>query len=140
MSTELAQAKASIDRADIRRLVDRFYSRIRADDRLGPIFAAHVGTAQEDWDPHIAKIEAFWANVMLNERAYRGNPMLAHQGISEMEGADFAIWLDLFARTATDVLPAEKAAIFDTLARRIGRSLKMGIERVAAGGPPNLSA
>ncbi len=140
MTTGLREAKAGITRDDIHRLVDAFYARIRADDRLGPIFATHVGTTGEDWAPHMAKIEAFWANVMLNERAYHGNPMLVHSAMPEIVGEDFAIWLDLFTLTATDTLPPEKAVVFDTLARRIGRSLKMGVERTAPHQPPNLSA
>ena len=50
----------------------------------------------------------------------------------------FAIWLDLFEAAAREVLPAEKAVAFDTLARRIGRSLSMGIEQMQGGPVPFL--
>ena len=131
-------APADVTRDDIRLLVDAFYRRIRADDRLGPIFAAHVGEEDAQWEPHLAKIEAFWSNVVLREHRYRGNPLAVHQGVREIRDEDFARWLDLFADTARRVLSPAKAEVFETYARRIGRSLQMGLRRVRDDGIPNL--
>jgi len=65
---------------------------------------------------------------MLRERAYKGNPLQVHLGIPEIEESDFARWLDLFEDTARLELGDQKADVFNTLARRIGRSLWMGID------------
>ncbi|MEX2518234.1 MAG: group III truncated hemoglobin [Paracoccaceae bacterium] len=137
--SEVRPGKAGITRADIRRLIGPFYARIRADARLGPIFDARIGGGDGDWAPHLAKIEDFWANVMLHERAYRGNPMQVHMAMPEIRGADFEIWLGIFEETAHDVLPAPKAATFSMLARRIGASLRMGLEQARSDGPPRLT-
>ena len=137
--TDLRPAKAGITRADIENVVSAFYTKVRAHPRLGPIFARQIGTEDAQWAPHLAKIRSFWANVMLHERAYSGNPMQVHMGIPDILPGDFAIWLDLFQNTAAARLPAEKAETFDVMARRIGRSLKMGLERSRGDGPPILT-
>ena len=134
--TEIRQPKAGITPDDIALIVDAFYTRVRRHPRLGPIFARHVGTEDSDWVPHMAKIRNFWANVMLGARTYHGNPMQVHSAIPEIEGTDFAIWLDLFEDTIRSHLPVEKAETFNVLARRIGRSLQMGLERSSATQPP----
>ena len=49
------KARTGIDEAMIQRLVHGFYSRIRIDPVLGPIFAARI----KEWDPHLARMCAF---------------------------------------------------------------------------------
>lgn len=120
--------KAGITRDDIARLVGAFYPRVRQDARLGPIFEGRIGLSDAEWAKHMATISDFWANVMLKERAYQGNPLQIHVAIPEIEESDFARWLDLFEDTARRELAAEKADVFNILARRIGRSLWMGID------------
>lgn len=126
-------------RADIEKLLPHFYASVRQNDRLGPIFHRHIGGDDADWAPHLAKIGDFWANVMLKERAYQGNPMQVHLCIPEIRPEDFDVWLGLFDQAANDVLSAEKATAFSILAHRIGRSLAMGIAQAHSDGPPRLS-
>jgi len=132
--------KHGITHADIRCLVARFYDEARRHPRLGPIFHAHVGEDDDAWSAHLSKIENFWANVMLKERTYDGNPMQVHMAIGQLRATDFDIWLGLFHETAAEVLPQEKAKAFIILSDRIGQSLAMGIERVRANGVPRLTA
>jgi hemoglobin len=120
--------RAGISQDDIAQLVGAFYPRVRADTRLGPIFEGRIGTSDAIWAKHMATIGDFWANVMLRERAYKGNPLQVHLGIPDIEESDFARWLDLFEDTARRELGDDKADVFNTLARRIGRSLWMGID------------
>jgi len=135
-----AVAKQGITRGDIRSLVARFYDKARRHPRLGTIFHTHVGEDEDAWTAHLAKIEDFWANVMLKDRAYDGNPMQDHMAIGQLRATDFDIWLGLFHETAAEVLPQEKAKAFIIMSDRIGRSLAMGIERVRANGVPRLTA
>lgn len=134
-----ATLQQDISHQDIHVLVTRFYERVRAHPRLGPIFDGKIGESDEDWAPHLAKIEAFWANVIRHERVYSGNPMQAHVAVPGIETHDFAIWLDLFGQTARACLPIAKAEVITAAANRIGRSLAMGIERARNFGPPNLA-
>lgn len=131
--------KGGVTRADIEKLLPHFYASVRHNERLGPIFHKHVGLTDPEWAPHLAKIGNFWANVMLKERAYHGNPMQVHLCIPEIRPEDFDIWLGLFDQAAQDVLTPEKADAFSILAHRIGRSLAMGIAQARAEGPPHLT-
>jgi len=56
----------------IRRLVDEFYARVRADTELAPIFYRAI---PGDWGLHLATMRDFWSSVA--ER-YKGNPSAVH--------------------------------------------------------------
>ncbi|MEP3783240.1 group III truncated hemoglobin [Ascidiaceihabitans sp.] len=119
---------------DIARVVDRFYTRVRANPELGPIFATHV----TDWDPHEAKITRFWANAILGSGVYSGNPMRVHMDAGNVMATHFPTWLALFDRVLNEELPADIAAQWSALAHRIGRGLSMGLEQFGHNGPPKL--
>jgi hemoglobin len=101
--------------------VRAFYDTARQDPLLGPVFD-RVG----DWEHHIGRISAFWANVALGTREYRGNPMAAHLPLG-LEPAHFTRWLELWEATATRVLPPDGAALLIERAQRIATSLQHGI-------------
>jgi hypothetical protein len=56
----------------IRRLVDEFYARVRADTELAPIFNRAI---PGDWGLHLATMRDFWSSVMLTSGRYKGNPV-----------------------------------------------------------------
>lgn len=133
MTNPLAQFEVSRD--DIARVVTRFYAQVRRDVVLGPVFAAHVN----DWPAHEEKIVRFWANAILREREYDGNPMMVHKRAGDVTGAHFAVWLELFDKVLAQELPDETSRRWSALAHRIGRALKMGLEmRAPEGAVPNL--
>ena len=68
----------------IRQLVDTFYVKVRADPELAPIFARAI---PGDWQPHLTKMYAFWSSVMLTTGRYKGNPVVKHLVIPDMEAA-----------------------------------------------------
>lgn len=113
-----------IDRAFIGRLVREFYSRVRRDERLGPIFSRHIAG---DWEPHLEKMTDFWCSVILKTGAYQGRPVPAHLKLEEVVEGDFAIWLRIFAETARELCPPEVAEIFIDRSQRIARSLKLAM-------------
>ncbi|GHA51679.1 hypothetical protein GCM10008927_16400 [Amylibacter ulvae] len=92
---------------------------------MAPIFA--ISISADAWPSHEDKITRFWANAILHERDYQGNPMQAHRTQGHIHAEHFPIWLDLFQQSAEQVLPPSKAAFMIRLARRIGASLQMGI-------------
>ena len=124
-----------VDEAMVERLVHAFYARIRVDPALGPIFNRVI----DDWDTHLAKMCAFWSAVMLMTGRYSGNPMAAHIKVGGIRPTHFARWLHLFKTTADEVCPPQAAALFDTKARQIARSLEMGIA-ASQGEPPPATA
>jgi len=117
-----------ITRDEINLVVKRFYARVRANPVIGPVFIDSLTLAPEIWNPHEAKIADFWANAILFERSYNGNPMMVHSGISAIKPEMFETWLDLFAEVLHETLAPETALAWETLARRIGRGLRMGVE------------
>lgn len=123
--------------AEIFRVVERFYARVRADEILGPVFDAAV----EDWPSHEDKIAAFWCGAILRSPGYDGNPMQIHLANATIKAEHFPIWLGLFQETVERELSPETAASFNNLAQRIGKGLSSGIEnfRRPEGAPPILA-
>ncbi len=78
------------------RLVDAFYTRVRGDDILGPIFGdvAHV-----DWDRHLPKMYDFWESVLFGKVGFTGSPLAVHRELAQrtrMSSVEFDRWLKLF--------------------------------------------
>lgn len=119
--------KFDITSEQIQLVVTEFYSRIRSDQELGPIFNAAIGTSAADWRAHEAKIASFWRNAAGLDRSYSGNPMLVHVKNSKVQPEHFSRWLRIFRDTAEDILPDGAAHGLADLADRIGQSLAMGI-------------
>lgn len=113
-----------VDRAFIGRLVRAFYGRVRADARLGPIFAHHIAG---DWEPHLEKMTDFWSSVILKTGAYQGRPVPAHLKLKTVVEGDFEIWLGHFRETARELCQPEVAAVFIDRAERIAKSLKLAM-------------
>lgn len=127
-----------VSRDDIRRLLALFYGRARADAVLGPVFARAVGPAEEAWAAHLSRIEEFWAQVVLRDGRYDGNPLQAHANLlPELEPAMFDRWLRLFGEACAEALEPDAAALFQARAEAIARSLRLGLfDRL----PPALNA
>lgn len=115
--------RIDIQRAEIARVVATFYARIRSDDLLGPIFSQHV----ENWPEHEEKIACFWANAILFERSYDGNPMAAHLRAGNVIPDHFEHWLALFDTVLQEQIAPPQAAQWSALAHRIGRGLSSGL-------------
>ncbi len=112
-------ASLGIDDAFVARMIDEFYARIRDDDVLGPIFAAHV----VDWLPHLAQMNRFWRSVLFSSGEFAGNPMAKHVVIPDLTRVEFARWLALFDQTLSAIGPeTTRAHVYDR-ARMIADSL-----------------
>ena len=121
-----AEAHAlGINDAVISDLVESFYGAVRSDALLGPIFESHVA----DWTPHLARMKDFWASITLESGRFRGNPMLKHMAIGNLDDVHFDRWLVLWNRTLDEVIPdAAAAQVFREAAERIAGSLLTGIQ------------
>ena len=111
-----------IDEAMIEKLVRSFYSRIREDATLGPIFNARI----RDWEPHLRRMCDFWSSVVLSSGTYHGAPMQMHLPLP-VDARHFDRWLALFERTALELFGERVADHFMVRARRIAKSLELGI-------------
>jgi hemoglobin len=115
-------ARTGITESLIERLVRAFYAKVRTDAVLAPVFDARIG----DWEPHLARMCAFWSSVALMSGRYHGTPMAKHMPLP-VDADHFDRWLALFEETAREVCSPDAAKHFVELARRIAASLELGI-------------
>lgn len=96
-------------RADIERLVNAFYDKMRNDDLLGFIFN---DVAKTDWAAHLPKMYAFWETMIFRNGGYVGNPLAAHARLvplTAMGRPQFDRWLEVFTATVDELFAGEKA-------------------------------
>lgn len=91
--------------ADIQTLVNSFYTEVRKDEFLGPIFHSRI---EDRWPEHLEKMYRFWQTVLLNERTYAGRPFPPHAQLP-VEQRHFDRWLTLFHGTVDNLFSGEKA-------------------------------
>jgi hemoglobin len=108
----------------IRRLVDVFYMKVRADPDLAPIFERAI---PGDWGPHLATMRDFWSSLMLTSGHYKGNPLAVHQRIEGMAPHFFDRWLRLFNETCGELFDEDVAEAFCAKAARIAESFKLAL-------------
>jgi hemoglobin len=106
-------------------LLDLFYTKVRGDPELGPVFGREI--TEEEWPAHMATIRDFWSSVMLKSGRYRGNPLQVHKEVEGISPELFGRWLALFDEACHDVLPPELAAAMHGRAVQIADSLKAGL-------------
>ena len=126
-----------IDEAYLSIMVEKFYTRIRADERLGPIFEAEIG---DDWRQHLDRMKRFWASIALNAGNYSGKPVAVHQRIGGVVREDFDRWLILFHATLEDTAPTPEAINYLMFrAERNARSLRLAMFDRNDSGVPTLN-
>jgi len=92
--------------ADVRTLIEAFYTRVRPDPAIGHFFT------ELDWERHIPRITAFWNMVLFGDRSFNGDPMTAHKKLHArlpMEPEHFAHWVALFQATVDQLFTGPKA-------------------------------
>ncbi|WP_413568219.1 group III truncated hemoglobin [Bdellovibrio sp. HCB117] len=110
-------------REDIKLLVDEFYSKVRQDPYIGPIF---TDVAKVDWEEHLPKLYNFWADLLLGEDTYRGRPFPPHMKLNLQQG-HFEQWLRLFTQTVDENFVGMKASEAKSRALRIARNFMINL-------------
>lgn len=109
----------------IEHVVHGFYSRVRQDPDLGPIFDRRI--APDQWEAHLARMVDFWSSVLRMTGRYKGKPLPAHMKIREARAEHFQRWLMLFGDTVVTECPPDVAEIFIDRASRIAQSLQLAM-------------
>jgi hemoglobin len=109
----------------IKELVDSFYSRVRKDELLGPVFAEAIG---EDWDAHLVTMSDFWSSVLLASGRYKGNPMTVHLALPRLGQHHLERWLNHWRRTASELFGNARASIFVKKAEFMAERLLLAID------------
>ncbi|GAB0172325.1 group III truncated hemoglobin [Helicobacter trogontum] len=98
-----------INEDSILKLMDTFYNKVRSDKRgLGDVFNAKIGTDEESWQKHKAKIATFWQGMLLGTGDYSGHPLKAHLDLPPFPRELFAVWLELFKQSLESVYAQEE--------------------------------
>ena len=99
--------KSIESREDVQLLVNTFYSKIRKDALLGPIFNTHISEAL--WPDHLVKLTDFWETNLFGVPKFKGNPLQKHAKVDKV--ADYTInqvhfgkWLQLWVETINELL------------------------------------
>lgn len=120
----LSDRPPQLDEALIEDVVRRFYSRVRANTELGPIFEAAIG---EDWEPHLHRMFDFWSSLLLRTGRYSGQPLRKHLALKSVRPEHFEVWLKLFRQTCDEIGDDRLSMAFVGKAERIAESFKLAM-------------
>lgn len=113
-------------RADIERLLSKFYTAAIRDAQIGHHFA------DLDLAAHLPVIADFWEKILFGAPVYFGNPLEIHQIINEKSPLtleDFRRWIEIFTETIDKLFVGEQTENAKLRARMIAHSLNQNINR-----------
>lgn len=115
-------------------VVDAFYTRVRNDEHLAPVFDGLIGRDDESWKPHLKTMYSFWSTLMSSTEhfvgdhvQYKGNPMKKHMDIPAFEENFFDRWLVLFHETAREFHTEDVAKHYIEASTRVAQSLRLAL-------------
>jgi len=98
-------------RADIKRLIDSFYDKVKQDDTIGYIFN---DVAKVDWEHHLPIMYDFWEGIIFQKGNYSGNPMSVHIALNQktpLLPAHFSRWKEIFLETVNELFEGTNAEL-----------------------------
>ena len=107
-------------RADIEKLIDSFYTKVKQDAAIGFIFN---DVMKVDWQHHTPLIIDFWETILLDNPVYNKNAMAIHYDINKktpLKKEHFDQWLHLFTTTTDELFEGRVATLAKTRAQSIG--------------------
>ena len=113
-----------ISEEEVIRLVQAFYSKVRSDKELAPVFEAYLA----DWDRHIARMIDFWSSALRGTGRYKGTPMPKHAALHGLTAQLFHRWLALFWETTAESGNSSLQKRADDLACRMAGGLWHGYQ------------
>lgn len=90
---------------EVKLLVDTFYSNVRKNELLGPIFESRIGI---EWPTHLEKMYRFWQSILLHENTYSGNPFAPHASMP-IDEKHFKEWFQIFEDTVNSLFEGDVA-------------------------------
>ena len=112
------------NRKDIDRLINQFYTKINADNLLGPIFT------KVNWEAHLPLMGDFWENLLFFTGSYEGNPMDLHKhlhSVLNLQPAHFQQWNHLFINTVDELFSGNNALMAKQRAMKISNVIQTQI-------------
>src|SRR5690606_7070364 len=118
------------NRSDINILVNSFYSKVRVDQLLGPIFNAHI--SDDKWPEHLDKLTDFWETNLFGVAKFKGNPTQKHINVDKnlnysIEQKHFGRWLQIWFETIDELYEGEYADKAKNSARKMSTGQYLAI-------------
>ena len=117
------------NRKDIELLVNKFYDKVNADDKISKFFNEIV---KVDWNLHLPKMYDFWETLLFGKKAFKGNPMLVHVLISRQEMIEqehFNQWLSLWRATIDENFEGKTAEMAYQKAQQIASLMAFKVKQ-----------
>jgi len=104
----------TITKQNIRKMVDRFYSKILKDDLIADFFIEKLGDEMisDEWQHHLNLLTDFWASMTIGDGSYNGTPVKPHMHMQGLTRESFERWLQLFFETVDKLYEKEAAETF----------------------------
>ena len=108
--------------ADIEKLVNTFYGKVRADELLGPIFNKHI--PEEKSPEHLSKLSDFWETNLFGIPKFKGNPSQKHVDVDKglnysVEQTHFGQWINIWFQTIDELFEGKLATNAKEASRRM---------------------
>jgi hemoglobin len=103
----------------ITQCVQKFYEKAREDPILGPVFIS----AADHQEERIEIVRDFWLQAVLGADRRGGEPYPLRQQVA-LTHDHFRCWLNIFAETARETLPAAKAEEAIAKAARVSHGFR----------------
>lgn len=119
------------NRADIEKLVLKFYESVHADPKI----AAYFTMTEERWQNHLTRTINFWENWLFQTGNYHGGLMWAHiekHMDMPIKTAAFERWLSHWFRTIENNFAGEKADFLITKALELGQMMNQRLNAPVA--------
>ena len=125
-------------RADIDRLLRRFYSKAMVDEVIGYLF---TDVAHLDLEQHLPQIGNFWEQVLFQRPVYVGQPIAVHVPLHEaatLQPQHFQRWFSIWAETIDELFAGEMATQAKRRAAIIAETMqyRLGVASLEAGFSP----
>lgn len=121
--TTVTHSVETLDRTAIAGLVRRFYTDVRSDALLGPVFEPHL---RAHWDGHLVRMTDFWCAAMKVQRGFRGHVYGKHMALPGITPAHLGRWLWLWRRDSAALMEPAAAARLQRVAVGVARVMHLG--------------
>ncbi len=115
--------KQALSTESITTLVNDFYTDVRADPVLGPVFEQAL---HDRWEPHLQRMVDFWSTITLGNKQFSGNVFGKHMALDGVTPEHFAAWVRLWGQNTDRLFAPEVAHELQTVAHGIARTLYSG--------------
>lgn len=118
------------NRDDILLIMQNFYKKLLADDKINYIFTT---VANIDLDAHFPILVNFWDSMLFHSQTYQSNAMLPHLVLAKktpFSKEHFYIWLRYLEQSVNELFQGEKADEMKSRANAIAAVMRIKVNAI----------